>query len=192
MRNISNHLRNEAFKPNVLLLYCDKPLVHLRSLDRNFKGGSGGRNDGEKFDRKASNFNPKQQKGMPVSRQAYKEPGFGKMMEPETSTVEEISYKHYKIYQGKMTFEISKKKKKSLDGVIPTTYPLDRSDKLLQLRRHREVQPDPEKSQFEDKRITKRFRQVHLLSHQPAKKILPPNRYSFLLTTRVGKLLQRA
>lgn len=41
LKNISTHLRNENFKPNILLLYCDKPVVHLRTLDRNLS-----RNDG--------------------------------------------------------------------------------------------------------------------------------------------------
>ena len=113
MRNISRHLRNENFKPNVLLLYCDKPLVHLRSLDRNIRGGgarTGGyedRNRGQKrhqmgprYDGFNNDFG-----GNQVTSKA------------ETDMVEEVSYKHYKIYGGKLTFQLQKSKKKTLDKV---------------------------------------------------------------------------
>lgn len=37
LRNISTHLRNEGFKPNVLLLYCDKPLPYLKKMENTLK-----------------------------------------------------------------------------------------------------------------------------------------------------------
>jgi hypothetical protein len=37
MKNISTHLRNEAFKPGVLLLYCDKSMAHLRKMENSLR-----------------------------------------------------------------------------------------------------------------------------------------------------------
>lgn len=117
MRNISRHLRNENFKPNVLLLYCDKPLVHLRSLDRNIRGG-GPRNN--TFENR--NFEIKPQKRTQQIAPRYE--GFNNdfggnqvTAKPETEAVEEISYKHYKVYNGKFSFDLNGKKQKSLDKV---------------------------------------------------------------------------
>lgn len=40
-KNISMHLRNEAFKPTVLLIYCDKPLAQLRKMEGTLKNTEG-------------------------------------------------------------------------------------------------------------------------------------------------------
>lgn len=37
LKNISTHLRNEAFKLGVLLLYCDKTMTHLRKMENNLR-----------------------------------------------------------------------------------------------------------------------------------------------------------
>lgn len=37
LKNISTHLRNEAFKPSVLLQYCDKPMAHLKKIENNLR-----------------------------------------------------------------------------------------------------------------------------------------------------------
>ena len=113
MRNISRHLRNENFKPNVLLLYCDKPLVHLRSLDRNIRGG--GARTGGFEDR---NRGPKRHQIAP-RYDGFKNDFAGNQVsaKPETDMVEEVSYKHYKIYSGKLGFQLKKNKSKTLDNV---------------------------------------------------------------------------
>jgi hypothetical protein len=119
LRNISKHLRNENFKPNVLLLYCDKPLVHLRSLDKNIRSTTGAKvNTYEQ-----GPIDPLMQKRVDQLPQRYE--GFNTdfgvnqlPVMPEIEEVEEISYKHYKVYNsGKFNFELSGKKQKSLDKV---------------------------------------------------------------------------
>lgn len=102
----------------MLLLYCDKPIVHLRSLDKSIKtGGAKGNSDGATY----------AQNAQPISLQSQIAPKYdGYQTEAtisainppaEEEQIQEISYKNYSIFKGNFSFELQGGKQKTLDNV---------------------------------------------------------------------------
>ena len=93
-KHISIHLRNEAFKPNVLLMYCDKPLIQLRKMDNNIRNN----------DNNSSTMNMKKRYNANVSKENQFDP-----FPADPHANEEVQYKNYNVYTGSFQLEESDK-----------------------------------------------------------------------------------
>lgn len=96
MRNISTHLRNEGFKPNVLMVYCDKTLPYLKKMENNLKNS-----DSPGVAAPQSSQVPGRRR--PQSRE------YPRTEKPPVTvlenTPEEIQYKNYNIFNGGFQLE---------------------------------------------------------------------------------------
>lgn len=124
LKNISTHLRNEAFKPNVLLIYCDKTMTNLRKMENNLRLTDAPL---------PPQFTPTYQKRKPFNREEQPDVIPPQSRQPtmaleSTRPPEDTYYKNYNIFTGAFQIETGESVK-PFDSVV-FAY-LDHFDDLL-------------------------------------------------------------
>ena len=133
-KSISIHLRNEGFKPSVLIVYCDKPLAQLRKMDfalRNTERiteGIGSLPSYNILKKKPYTRDTAMPSHSMIERNRVPDTsismGIPRVQPPQPESpqgAEEPLYKNYNIFTGSFTVEIGDKAPRAFDDVTMMT-----------------------------------------------------------------------